>query len=120
MCRIYSFTPKQNVVADFFRVSHNRTQQFEPQNAIFPNYTAPIVRRASDSEREIVLMNWGFVLPQPGKAPRRVTNVRDDRLRSSDFTKAIQLEPVSRDRATIYSNRGNSFFARGEFERALA
>jgi len=29
-----------------------------------------------DGEREIVLMNWGFPLLQPGKAPRRVTNVR--------------------------------------------
>ena len=30
-------------------------------------------------------MSWGFVLPQPGKAPRRVTNVRDDKARSSSF-----------------------------------
>ena len=55
---------------------------FAPLNAIFPNYNAPIVRRAADGEREIVIMNWGFVLPQPGRAPRRVTNVRDDKLRT--------------------------------------
>ena len=30
-------------------------------------------------------MSWGFVLPQPGKAPRRVTNFRDDKSRSSPF-----------------------------------
>jgi putative SOS response-associated peptidase YedK len=57
MCNLYSLTPKQNVVADFFRVSHNRTQQFELQNAIFPNYTAPVVRRAADDECEIVPIN---------------------------------------------------------------
>ena len=38
-----------------------------------------MIRAATDSERELVIMNWGFVLPQPGKAPRRVTNVRDDK-----------------------------------------
>ena len=30
-------------------------------------------------------MSWGFVLPQPGRAPRRVTNVRDDKARASGF-----------------------------------
>ncbi len=31
------------------------------------------------------LKNCGFVLPQKGKAPRRVTNVRDDKARTSQF-----------------------------------
>ena len=53
--------------------------------AIFPNYTAPVVRYAADGEREIMLMNWGFPLLQPGKAPRRVTNVRDDKILTSAF-----------------------------------
>jgi putative SOS response-associated peptidase YedK len=30
-------------------------------------------------------MSWGFVLLQPGKAPRRVTNVRDDKILTSRF-----------------------------------
>ena len=30
-------------------------------------------------------MSWGFVLPQAGKAPRRVTNFRDDKTRNSPF-----------------------------------
>jgi putative SOS response-associated peptidase YedK len=30
-------------------------------------------------------MSWGFVLPQAGKAPRRVTNVRDDKIVDSRF-----------------------------------
>ena len=32
-------------------------------------------------------LSWGFVLLQPGKAPRRVTNVRDDKILSSRFWK---------------------------------
>ncbi len=72
--------PKRNQIGSAFRVSDNRMVAFEPLNAILPNYNAPIIRRVSDGEREIVIMNWGFVLPQPGKVPRRVTNVRDDKL----------------------------------------
>ena len=30
-------------------------------------------------------MSWGFVLHQPGKAPRRVTNTRDDKVMTSNF-----------------------------------
>lgn len=85
MCNLYSLTPKRDAIAQFFRVSHNRSAAFEPLDAIFPGSTAPVVRRASDGERELVPMSWGFVLPQPGRAPRRVTNVRDDKLRTSSF-----------------------------------
>jgi len=57
---------------------HNRTPAtLEPLAAIFPGHMAPVVRRASDGERELSMLSWGFVLPQNGKAPRRVTNVRD-------------------------------------------
>ena len=35
--------------------------------------------------REIALMSWGFVLLQNGRAPRRVINVRDDKILESRF-----------------------------------
>jgi putative SOS response-associated peptidase YedK len=41
-------------------------------------FKGTVVRQATDGDSELINMNWGFVLPQPGKAPRRVTNVRDD------------------------------------------
>ena len=69
----------------FFRVSDNRMPAIDPLPGIFPKYNAPIVRHAPDGEREIVIMNWGFLLQQPGKAPRRVTNVRDDNILTSSF-----------------------------------
>ena len=53
--------------------------------SIFPGYSAPVVRVAEDGEREIVMMSWGFVLLQRDKAPRRVTNVRDDKILASRF-----------------------------------
>ena len=72
-------------VARLFRVSDNRAAAFEPKDAIFPGHAAPVVRMAGDGERELVAMSWGFVLPQPGKAPRRVTNTRDDKVLTSRF-----------------------------------
>jgi putative SOS response-associated peptidase YedK len=37
------------------------------------------------AERELAVLSWGFVLLQAGKAPRRVTNVRDDKVLTSSF-----------------------------------
>ena len=66
-------TRNREAIIRLFRVSHNRASAFEPQSAIFPAGTAPIVRRAEDDERELVLMSWGFPLPQeenPASIPR--------------------------------------------------
>ena len=43
------------------------------------------MRKAEDGERELVTLNWGFVLLQKDRAPRRVTNVRDDKILTSKF-----------------------------------
>ena len=50
-----------------------------------PGYVAPVVRKAADGERELVNLNWGFILLQTDRAPRRVTNVRDDKILTSKF-----------------------------------
>ena len=78
-------TRAPEAVLRLFRVGHNRAGAFEPRDAIFPGHMAPVVRRGADGERELAPLSWGFVLPQPGKAPRRVTNFRDDRTLSSPF-----------------------------------
>lgn len=83
MCNLYSQTMAREAMLRLFRVSPNRAAMFAPQDAIFPGYQAPVVRHAADGEREIVLMNWGFLLLMKGLAPRRVTNVRDDKIKSS-------------------------------------
>ena len=70
-----------------FRVGDNRATAFTPLTAIFPGHLAPVVRLAGDGERELVTMNWGFVLLQDGRAPKRVTNTRDDKV-SSRFWRA--------------------------------
>ena len=86
MCNLYSQTRNAEAVRRLFRISHNRAPaELAPQPAIFPGYSAPVVRQAADGDRELSLLSWGFVLLQPGRAPRRVTNVRDDKVLASPF-----------------------------------
>src|SRR5437762_2590385 len=82
MCNLYSVTAARQAMLRLFKVGDNRSVAFEPLTAIFPGHAAPVVRLAPDGERELVTMSWGFVRLQPGKAPRRVTNTRDDNLDS--------------------------------------
>lgn len=82
MCNLYSMTRAREAVLRLFRVSDNRAEQFETQSAIFPGYRAPIVRKGPDGERELAVMNWGFMLLQEGRAPKRVTNTRDDKVQT--------------------------------------
>ena len=85
MCNLYSMTTNREAILRLFRVGHNRAAAFAPLPAIFPGHVAPVVRHAQDGERELVLMSWGFVLPQKDKAAKRVTNARDDKVLASNF-----------------------------------
>jgi putative SOS response-associated peptidase YedK len=85
MCNLYSQTRNVEAIRRLFRVPHNRAPVVVPQPAIFPGWTASVIRKAEDGERELLPMSWGFVLLQDGKAPRRVTNVRDDKILTSRF-----------------------------------
>lgn len=85
MCNLYSMTRSPEAVRRLFRVAHNRSAAFEPLRAIFPGHLAPVIRKAADGEREIAMLSWGFVLPQNGRAARRITNTRDDKVLTSPF-----------------------------------
>jgi putative SOS response-associated peptidase YedK len=92
-------TRNREAILRLFRVSDNRAPTFDPLTQIFPGWTAPIVRRAEDGEREISLLSWGFILLQDGRAPKRVTNTRDDKIKSpfwrSSFEQRRCLVPAS-------------------------
>ena len=87
MCNLYSLTKAREAIGQLFRVAHNRLQQGDPLPAIFPGRMAPVIRASADGERELVELNWGFVLNQKDRAPKRVTNVRDDKALVSPFWK---------------------------------
>jgi len=77
---LYSLRTSRAALARKFRLSDNRMAAFEPLPGNFPGYMAPVIRRAPDHERELLLLSWGFVLLQDGRAPKRVTNTRDDKV----------------------------------------
>jgi putative SOS response-associated peptidase YedK len=85
MCNLYAFQRIREEVRHLFRIADNRAGDAPFLPAIFPGQVAPVVRLAADGERELVTMSWGFVLLLEGKAPLRVSNVRDDKIRSSNF-----------------------------------
>lgn len=82
MCNLYALSTTRDAMLRLFWISDNRAAGFAPLAAIFPGHAAPVVRIADNGEREMVTMSWGFVLPQQGRAPKRVTNTRDDKLGS--------------------------------------
>ena len=64
-------------------------------------------------------MSWGFGLLQTGKAPRRVTNVRDDKILKSSFWK-LSFETSSYCEPNGGSPATWSWFAlKGDDERPL-
>lgn len=85
MCNLYSITKARDAVRSLFCVSDNRAAAFDPLPSVFPGQGAPVVRRAGDGSLELLPMSWGFVLPQPGKTARRITNARDDKVLDSPF-----------------------------------
>ena len=90
MCNLYSMTMARQAMLRLFRVSDNRATAFDPLPAIVPGHVAPVVRMAGDGERELVTMNWGFILLQDGRAPRRVTNTRDDKMDSRFWKSSLE------------------------------
>jgi putative SOS response-associated peptidase YedK len=89
MCNLYSLHSTREEIGKYLKVSHNRMGQVPEQLTLFPAHEAPIVRLADDGERELVSMSWGFVLLQHGKATRRVTNTRDDKIEAPFWKQSI-------------------------------
>jgi len=99
MCNLYSELKPREAMRDLFHVSDNRAGAFSPLAAIFPAGDAPVVRAAEDGDREIAVLSWGFPLLLKGKAPKRVTNMRDDKLTSPFWSDSFRnrrcLVPVT-------------------------
>lgn len=67
------------------RPERDRTGNLDLPLEFYPGHSGVVVRRGEDGEREMVMMRWGFVLPQEGKAPKEVTNARADKVATSPF-----------------------------------
>lgn len=82
MCNLYSMTKGQQAIRDFARASRDLTGNLPSMPAVFPDYSAPIVRNSAEG-RELVMARWG--MPSPAfalkgkKTDPGVTNVRNTR-----------------------------------------
>lgn len=127
MCNLYSMTKNRDAIGRLFRVSDNRLGVFETKDAIFPGYKAPVVRLAPDGERELVEMNWGFILLQTAKAPRRVTNTRSDKTSSKFWRPSLETRRCLVPATAYCEPQGDAqppvpwawFALKGEDERPL-
>ena len=76
MCNLYSITRSQEAMRRLFAITRDLMGNLPPIPGVFPDTMAPIVRRAEDGERELVMMRWGMPgPPQFGGAP--ITNIRN-------------------------------------------
>lgn len=93
MCNLHSNMTTQQAMRQLFEVSaeFDGLGNFAPLPAIYPRYSAPVVRLGEAGQRELVSMHWGFLMPQVSKKtgkpimPKAVNNARDDKVQSSAF-----------------------------------
>jgi putative SOS response-associated peptidase YedK len=76
MCNLYSVTRSQEAIGRAFRVMRDRTGNLPSLPAVYPDSMAPVVHTATDGERELSMMRWGFP-PPPNLGMAPVTNVRN-------------------------------------------
>ena len=58
ICNLYSINRTQEAMRRLFRVKRDLTGNLPDLPAVFPDMMAPVVRTASDGERELSLMRW--------------------------------------------------------------
>ncbi len=85
MCNARTLTSNVEAIRQQFRFDSNRVGNMPLMPSIWPGQDSPVIRNDAQDGRTLETMNWGFVLPQKGKAAKRVTNARDDKIMSSPF-----------------------------------
>lgn len=76
MCNLYAMMRNVDAIRRLFRDFNNRSGNLQRLPAIFPDWTAPVLRHGADGD-ELINMRWGFP-PHPfSKSPLPVTNARD-------------------------------------------
>ena len=75
MCNLYSITTNQEAIRALFRVMNRYVGNLPPMRGVFPDYPAPVVRKAG-AERELTMMRWGMPPPPKFGGPP-VTNIRN-------------------------------------------
>lgn len=81
MCNLYSVTKNQTAIREIADAMRDTSGNLPSLPGVFPDYTAPIVRTASDGVRELTTARWGMPSPpfalEGRKVDRGVTNIRN-------------------------------------------
>lgn len=93
MCNLYSILISTDEMQQAFDVdaANAHLGNAEPLSALFPRYSAPIVRLKESGARELLATHWGFLMPQVSKKtgkpimPKAINNARDDKVLTSPF-----------------------------------
>src|SRR4051794_10578889 len=97
MCNLYSHTSNVEAIIRLFKVLrvHPKAGNLPPQPGIYPDYSAPVVRKDADGERELTMMRWG--MPSSSQALFKAATTRADKLRAKgkevDFKGLLRVEP---------------------------
>ncbi|SNS94591.1 SOS response-associated peptidase [Sphingopyxis indica] len=81
MCNLYSVTKGQVAIRDLFGAMNDYSGNLPSMPGVFPDYSAPIVRRSIDGALELALARWG--MPSPAfalkgkRVDKGVTNIRN-------------------------------------------
>lgn len=94
MCNLYSMTTNVEAISRLFAALNSRVGNLPSMPGIFPDYSAPIVRNASDG-RAIAMARWG--MPSSQSALMEATKKRATKLEAKgkpvDFKELLRMEP---------------------------
>lgn len=79
MCNLYRITTGFQAMRDLFKGIGNRTNKFEFDDNIYPDYPAPIARKDGHGELELSLLRWGMPTPPKflkSEVDSGITNIR--------------------------------------------
>src|SRR6476619_2924373 len=95
MCNLYSVTKSQAAIIEFTRALRDVSGNVPIMPAVFPDFTAPIVRNATDGVRELAKARWG--MPTSQFALMESCKKRAAKLETKgapvDFKQLLRMEP---------------------------
>jgi putative SOS response-associated peptidase YedK len=97
MCNLYSITKSQSAIIEIARALRDVSGNVPVMPAVFPDYTAPIVRNGPDGLRELAKARWG--MPSSQFALMQSAKKRAEKLEAKgtpvDFKQLLRMEPDS-------------------------
>ena len=95
MCNLYANIATAEAMRRLYQVDHDNDHlgNAEPLDAIFPKYSAPVVRLDEDNNRELVNLSWGFRTTNKSKKtenfiqPYAWNNARADKVLTASLWK---------------------------------